>query len=172
MDVSDVQVSDKDGCESRNNTIKANNKIVKERIWTLDSHFATKIVLQHLAPDTDAQLHKERVISCKKKPNLHLEFCKRNVPKWNADTPETSCQCDEEEFQEEIIVAQNCRDSTCAEMRTNDPDDDSQQGPEHADGRPQADRSSVARHDVADLVPSTDEFEEKKGSMKSSTQQG
>ena len=73
MNVSDVQVSDKDGFKSRSNTIKANSKIVKERSWTLDSHFAnkimteqiwiisvtSKIVLQPLELDTDAQLHKD-----------------------------------------------------------------------------------------------------------------
>ena len=32
MDVSDMQVSDRDGCKSRSTTIKANSKIVKERI--------------------------------------------------------------------------------------------------------------------------------------------
>ena len=32
MEVSDVQVSDKDGCRSRSNTTTANSKIVKERI--------------------------------------------------------------------------------------------------------------------------------------------
>ena len=44
MDVSDVQVSEKDGLWSRSNTIKSNSNIVRERIWTLDSHFANKIV--------------------------------------------------------------------------------------------------------------------------------
>ena len=34
MDVSDVKAIDEDGFLSRNNTIKANSKIVKERIWT------------------------------------------------------------------------------------------------------------------------------------------
>ena len=35
---------------------------------------------------------------------------------------------------------------------TDDSDDDSQQGPEHADARPRADGSgAVARYDVADL---------------------
>ena len=61
---------------------KRTGKIVEERIWTLDSHFAdkivterilimsvsSKIVLQPLEPDTDAQLHKERVISVRKEP--------------------------------------------------------------------------------------------------------
>ena len=45
MNVSDVQVSDEDGSLSRNMTIRANlnddsqfaNKIVKERMWSLDS---------------------------------------------------------------------------------------------------------------------------------------
>ena len=80
MDVSDVQVSDKDGKRFRSNMIKANSKIVKERIWTLDSQFANKIAteqiwiisvtskieLQLLEVDTDAQLHRERVISVRK----------------------------------------------------------------------------------------------------------
>ena len=62
---------DKDGCGSRSNTIKANSESVKERIWTLDSHFAnknvteqiwiisvtSKIVLQPLELDTDGELH-------------------------------------------------------------------------------------------------------------------
>ena len=48
---------------------------------------------------------------------------------------------------------------------TDGPDDDSQQGPEHANARPRADssavdrRSAVARSDVADLEPTTDELE-------------
>ena len=48
MGVSDVQVSDKDGFKCRSNTIKAKSKIVKERIWTLDSHFANKIVTEQI----------------------------------------------------------------------------------------------------------------------------
>ena len=36
-------------------------------------------MLQPLDPDTDAQLHEERVISVRKKPNLHLEFYQRDV---------------------------------------------------------------------------------------------
>ena len=40
-------------------------------------------------------------------------------------------------------------------MGTHDPDVDSQQGPEHADGEPRTDRSSVARYDVADLEPAS-----------------
>ena len=55
MDISDVQVSDKDGEKSRSNTVKASSKIVKERIWKLDSRFAGKIVFQPLEIDTDAQ---------------------------------------------------------------------------------------------------------------------
>ena len=66
MNVSDLQVSDRDGCTSRSKTIEANNKIVKERIWTLDFRFASKIDFQPLGADTDAQLHKKRVISERK----------------------------------------------------------------------------------------------------------
>ena len=67
MNVSDVHVSDKDGHKSRSNTINANSKIVKERIWTLDFRFASKIELHFLDTDTDAQLHKERVFSVRRR---------------------------------------------------------------------------------------------------------
>ena len=73
MDISDVQVSDKDGEKSRSNTVKASSKIVKERIWKLDSRFAGKIVFQPLEIDTDAQFHRERVISVRKE----AEFASR-----------------------------------------------------------------------------------------------
>ena len=66
MDVSDVQVSDKDGYTSRSNAVKANSKIVKERIWTLDSRFASKIELHPLEPDANAQFREGRVISARK----------------------------------------------------------------------------------------------------------
>ena len=45
MNVSDMQVPDEDGRhdeQSRSKTIKANSKIVKERIWTLVSRFASE----------------------------------------------------------------------------------------------------------------------------------
>ena len=45
---------------------------------------------------------------------------------------------------------------------TDGPDDDSQQGPEHAHARPRADCSAVAMSDVADLEPTTDELERKR----------
>ena len=142
MDVSDLQVSDKDGCRSRSNTIKANSKIVKERIWTLDSQFAnqivteqiwvisvtSKIVLQPLVLDTDAQLHKERVTSVRNEAS----FVSRVLG------GDQGC-------------AENCRDSTSAKISTDDPDDDSQQGPEHADARPRVESSAVVRYDDADL---------------------
>ena len=83
MNVSDMQVPDEDDRhdeQSRNKTVKANSKIVKERIWTLVSCFANKIVteqiwiisvtskiaLQPLDTDTDAHLHEENVISVRK----------------------------------------------------------------------------------------------------------
>ena len=83
MNVGDMQVLDEDDRhddQSRSKTIKANSKIVKERIWTLDSHFANKIVteqiwiisvtskiaLQPLAIDTDDHLHEGSVISVRK----------------------------------------------------------------------------------------------------------
>ena len=81
----------------------------------------------------------------------------------NEDTLETSCRCDVEEFQELIkVYAENCRGSTSAKLSTDDPNDDSQQGPELVDARPRADSSAVdrcsavARYDVADLEPTTD----------------
>ena len=79
------------------------------------------------------------------------------------------------EFQGEIKVAQkNCSDSTSAKVSTDAPDDDSQQGPEHTEARPRADRSSIAGCNDADfeqtaarspgkmlqnLEPTTDELE-------------
>ena len=47
--------------------------------------------------------------------------------------------------------AEHCSDSTSAEVSTSGPDDDSLQGPEHADARLRADRSSVAGCNDADL---------------------
>ena len=83
MNVSDMQVQDEDhghDDKSRSKTIKANNKIVKERLWTLVSRFAnktvteqiwiisvtSKIALQPLDTDTDAHLHEGSVISMRK----------------------------------------------------------------------------------------------------------
>ena len=56
--------------------------MVEERIWTFDSQFASKIVLQPLEPDTDAQLHKERVISVRKEAVFvsRVLFYKNDVP--------------------------------------------------------------------------------------------
>ena len=71
MDLSDVKVTDEDGFLSRNNTIKANNKIVKERIWT--GLVTSKIETQLLGTDTDAQLHDERIITVREEPSLHVE---------------------------------------------------------------------------------------------------
>ena len=42
---------------SHNKTIKANNKIVKERNWI--NSVTSKIEIQPLKSDTDAKLHKE-----------------------------------------------------------------------------------------------------------------
>ena len=95
MDVRDVQVSDKDGYRFRSNTIKANSKIVKERIWTLDSHFAnkivkermwinpvtSKIVIQPLELDPDAQLHEERVIPVRKEAVFGSRVLQEKCPR-------------------------------------------------------------------------------------------
>ena len=48
MNVSDMQVpgeDDRHDEECRNNTIKANNWIVKERIWTLNSPFRQRTTI-------------------------------------------------------------------------------------------------------------------------------
>ena len=51
-----------------------------------------------------------------------------------------------------IKVAQkSCSESTTAKVSTDGPDDDSQQGPEHTEARPRADRSSVAGCNDAEL---------------------
>ena len=93
---------------------------------------------------------KTRVISVRKEAEFPSRAVQERCPRWNADTLETSCQGDVEEFQDQGC-AENCRDSTSAKIGTDDRDDDSQQGPEHADARPRADSSAVARYDVADL---------------------
>ena len=48
MDVSDVQVSDKDGHLYPSMAIKAISKIVKERIWTIILQFANKIAKERI----------------------------------------------------------------------------------------------------------------------------
>ena len=75
------------------------NKIVKERIWI--NLVTSKIMKQPLNTDTDAQLHKERVITVRKAAEIRLlEFYKRNVP----DEMRTSWKTTK--FQEEIKIAQ------------------------------------------------------------------
>ena len=94
MSVSDMHVQDEDDRhdeQSRSKTIKANNKIVKERTWTLHSQqtaesccinlVTSKILKQPLQSDTDAQLHKERVISVRKQAEIGFSSSTReNVP--------------------------------------------------------------------------------------------
>ena len=48
--------------------------------------------------------------------------------------------------------AENCSDSV---RSTDGNDDDLQQGPKHTDARPRADRSAVARFNVADFEPTS-----------------
>ena len=67
MDVSDMQVPEEDDRhdgKSRNDTIEANSEIVKELIWI--NPVTSKIMILLLESDTDAQLHKERVITVRK----------------------------------------------------------------------------------------------------------
>ena len=77
MDVSDEEVSDKNGCLSRSMTIKAINTIMTERIRV--SRVASEIVFQPMNSDTRAPLHEERVITVREKLNLHLELYHRYV---------------------------------------------------------------------------------------------
>ena len=51
--------------------------------------------------------------------------------------------------------AENCRHPTRAMRGTDDPEEDSQQGPEHTDARPRPDSSAVARCNDADLEPAS-----------------
>ena len=57
----DVKVTGEDDFLSSNNTIKADNKIVKERFWT--GSVTSKIETWPFDTDTDAQLHDERTIT-------------------------------------------------------------------------------------------------------------
>ena len=72
----DVKVADEDDFLSRNNTIKANNKIVKERIWT--GLVTSKIMKQALKTDTDAQLHDERIITVREEHQRDVTNVKRS----------------------------------------------------------------------------------------------
>ena len=78
MNVSDVKVSDQDGYMTRNLTISTNCKIVNVRIRI--NSFISKIVFQPLHSDTDARLHKERIIPVQEEPNFHIVFYQRDVP--------------------------------------------------------------------------------------------
>ena len=77
MDVNDEEVSDEDGCLSRSMTIKAHRRIMRERITI--SRVAGEASFHPLYSDTCAPLREERVITVRKKPNLHLEFYQRGV---------------------------------------------------------------------------------------------
>ena len=129
-------------------TVKANNEILKERNWI--NPVTSKIEFQPWEPDTDAQLHEESVISVR----IQAEICisssaREKCPKWSADTQQTLRR--DEISGRDQVCAENCWDSTSAKISTDDPDDDSQQGPEHTDARPRADSRSVVRCSDADL---------------------
>ena len=68
MDLNVVKVTDEDDFLSSNNTIKANNKIVKERIWI--GLVTSKIGTRPLGADADAQLHGGRFITVREKPRI------------------------------------------------------------------------------------------------------
>ena len=114
--------------------------------------FANKILLQPLEPGTDAQ------------SNLHLEFYKRNVPGGMRTPWDTSCQCDDEEFQEMIKVAQKtvvthkCQDRYRIQTMTHS------KVQNMVDARPRADSSAVARCNVVDLEQTN--LRKEQGSMK------
>ena len=76
-DVNDEEVSDEDGCLSRSVTVKAHRRIMRERIMI--SRVASEVSFQPLCSDTGAPLREERVVTVRKKPNLHLEFYQRGV---------------------------------------------------------------------------------------------
>ena len=55
------------------------NKITKERIWI--NPVTSKIVKQHLEPDNDAQLHKERVITVRKAAEFASRVLHKKCPR-------------------------------------------------------------------------------------------
>ena len=89
MDVSDEEVPDKNGCLSGSMTTTATNTIMTERIWII--FVASEILFQPMYSDTGAPLHEERVITVRKKPNLHLELCQQDVT-CGMRTPDRVCQ--------------------------------------------------------------------------------
>ena len=102
------QVSDEDGYLSRSTTIKANSKIVKERIW---------IAFQSSHPDNGAPLHEERVIAVRDEPNLHYELHQRHAiggvqPPWKLLVDVVS-----NSFHEVITVAKKIENTTQPVLR-------------------------------------------------------
>ena len=100
--------------QSRSDTIKANSKIVKERIWTLNSPFrqqtarsclvTSKIIVQPLDTDTDAHFARRECDFSAKRSRICISSCTReNVPR-GVRTPWKLF--DVMKFQEEIKVAQ------------------------------------------------------------------
>ena len=64
---------------SLHHTIKANGKIVKERIWV--NLVTSMIEIQPLEPDTDGQLHKERVIIVRKAAKFASRVLQEKCPR-------------------------------------------------------------------------------------------
>ena len=79
---SQVKVTDEDGLLSRSMMIKANNTIMKERIWI--NRVASKVVFQP-GIQTMALRHTVSVcvITVREKPELHLQPCQRDVTDMN-----------------------------------------------------------------------------------------
>ena len=101
-DQSEQQDRERANLDARFPVSPANSKSVTEQFWI--NPVTSKIVLQPLDSDTDAQLHKERVITVRKsRRNLHLEFYNKSVP----SEIRTSWKLfDVTKFHEEIEVAE------------------------------------------------------------------
>ena len=103
MDVSDMQVSDDDGCSTRSNTIKGNNKIVKERIWI--NPVISEITFQPLYSDTEASIARGACdFQYANKQNLHIGFYRRDVPDRMRTTRKLPVDVMLKSFQEVIKV--------------------------------------------------------------------
>ena len=161
MNVSDVQVSDEDGYLSLNKTIRANlngdsqfaNKIVKERIWTLDSpsrqqDWISAFGTRHWRSVAQGAYEHSEKSHWKFASRVQHKKCLRR----NEDILETLRR--DEVSGRDQDRAENCIDSTRAMISTDDPGDDSQQSPDFY-ARPRADSSAVARFNVADLEPAS-----------------
>ena len=77
MNVNDVKVIEEDGFLSCSLMIKANSKIVKERIWT--GMVTSNIMKQHLESDTDARLTMSVSLQFERNPLKEFKTARANV---------------------------------------------------------------------------------------------